>query len=180
MKLLYDFFPIFLFFIVYKLGGIYAATVAAIIVSLLQVGIYWCRHRQFEQMQVITLMLILVLGSLTLFLHNEIFIKWKPTLINWLFALGFFLSQYIGKKPFIRRLLDKNVALPPGVWQKLNIAWVAFFLLTGALNLFVVYHFSTNAWVNFKLFGMLTLTLVFVVLQALYLTRYLDNDSKKS
>ena len=176
MKLLYDFFPILIFFIVFKLYGIYAATASAIIASVLQVGGYWLKHRKFEKMQLITLVLITVFGGATLIFHNPMFIKWKVSVINWLFGLAFLGSQFIGKKNFVQRLLDEKIQLPAPVWQRLNTFWVVYFLALGFINIYVVYHFSTSAWVDFKLFGVLGLTLVFVILQAVYLSKHIQQE----
>ncbi len=180
MKLLFDFFPIILFFVAYKLEGIYAATVVAIAATFLQVGWVWLRHRRVETMHLVTLGLIVVFGGATLYLHDEQFIKWKPTVINWLFGLAFLASQFVGDKPFIQRMMAANIELPRLVWYRLNFSWALFFLFLGAVNLFVVYTFDTDTWVNFKLFGMLGLTLAFVILQAIFLSRYLpEPESEK-
>jgi intracellular septation protein len=181
MKLLLDFFPIVLFFIAYKFKGIYVATSVAIAVTLLQVGYLWWRQRKVETMHLVTLGLIIVLGGATLYLHDEQFIKWKPTVVNWLFGTGFLLSQFVGNKPLIQRMLANNLTLPPAVWSRLNFSWAMFFWILGAVNLFVVYNFDTEVWVNFKLFGMLGLTLAFALLQAAFLARYLPeaNSTKE-
>lgn len=174
MKLLFDFFPIILFFIAYKAVGIYAATAVAIVASLAQVGFTRLRHGRVERMHVISMALILVLGGATLFLQDEMFIKWKPTAVNWAFALAFLGSQFIGRAPLIARMLSESVTLPDEVWRRLNLSWVVFFLAMGAANLYVVYHFSTDTWVNFKLFGMMGLTFAFVIGQAFYLARHIQ------
>ncbi|MBN2701563.1 MAG: septation protein A [Methylothermaceae bacterium] len=180
MKLLFDFFPIILFFAAYKLEGIYVATGVAIAATFVQVGYMWLRHRRVENMHLITLGLIVVFGGATLYFHDEEFIKWKPTVINWLFGVVFLASQFIGKKPFIQRMMAANVDLPQLVWYRLNLSWALFFLFLGAVNLFVVYTFDTDTWVNFKLFGMLGLTVGFVLLQAVFLARYLpEPESNK-
>jgi len=174
MKLLFDFFPILLFFVGYKLYGIFVATAIAIGASIVQVAAYWFKHRKFENMHLITMALIIVLGGATLLLRDEMFIKWKPTAINWAFAVVFFASQFIGKKPFIQRMMEGNVSLPANIWTRLNLSWVTFFITIGIANLFVVYNFDTDTWVNFKLFGVLGLTVIFVFAQAAYITRYVD------
>ncbi len=173
MQILYDFFPILIFFIVYKFFGIYAATASAIIASFAQMVIFWIKHRKFEKLQVITFLLITVLGFTTIILHNPIFIKWKPTAINWVFALVFLSSHFIGKKTIVQYVMDKKITLPNEVWVKLNFSWVIFFIFVGALNLYVIYHYSTNAWVNFKLFGLLSISLVFALCQGIYLGRHI-------
>jgi len=179
MQVLYDFFPIAIFFIVYKIFGIYAATFAAIIVTFLQMLIHWVRHKNFDVLQAITFSIIAILGGTTIALHQAIFIKWKPTVINWLFALVFLITQLFCKKPLLRYLMEKKIQLPDKAWKTLNLSWILFFVILGTINLYVVYHFSTNAWVNFKLFGYLGLTVVFAILQAIYLSRYI-NDGEMS
>lgn len=174
MKLLFDFLPILLFFIAYKIGGIYVATAIAIIVSCVQVGFCWYKFRRIERLHLITLLLIVVLGGATLFLHNTLFFQWKPTIVNWLFAITFLGSQFIGHKPVIQRMLEGNVSLPAYIWRRLNISWAIFFLMMGIANLYVVYHYDEDTWVNFKLFGMLGLTVLFVLVQALYLARHIE------
>lgn len=176
MKLLYDFFPIIIFFVVFKIWGIYAATASAIGVSLLQVIAYYFKHKRFEKMQVITLLLITVLGGATLVFHDPMFIKWKVSVVNWIFGLVFLGSQFIGRKNLVQRMLDSKISLPNKVWMHLNLAWVIYFMVLGFVNIYVVYHFSTNAWVNFKLFGVLGLTFIFVVLQGLYLSKHIKHD----
>jgi len=173
MKMFFDFFPIILFFIAYKFQGIYVATMVAIAATFVQVGWVWLRHRRVETMHLVTLGLIVVFGGATLYLHDEQFIKWKPTVINWLFGVAFLASQYIGGKPFIQRMMANNIELPERVWYRLNLSWALFFLFLGGVNLFVIYTFDTDTWVNFKLFGMLGLTFAFVLLQAVFLSRYL-------
>lgn len=179
MKLLFDFFPILLFFIGYKFCGIYIATAIAMAASLLQVGFFWFKHRRVEITHIITLVLIFVLGTATLFLHNEIFIKWKPTALYWAFTVLFLGSQVIGTKPFIQRLMGDKITLPQNIWQQLNLSWAIFFGSMGGINLYVAYHFSTDIWVNFKLFGTLGATLVFGILQALYMAKYLKQPQEQ-
>jgi intracellular septation protein len=174
MKLLFDFFPIVLFFVAYKLYNIYVATAVIIIASMMQVGWSWLRHRRVENMHLITLAFVVVLGGATLFLHDEMFIKWKPTVVNWVFALVFLGTQFIGKKPLVQRLMESQVPVTTEkVWGRLNTGWAVFFIFMGAINLYVAYHFSTDTWVNFKLFGMFGFTIIFVVLQSIYLMQYI-------
>ena len=176
MKLLYDFFPIIIFFIAFKLAGIYVATASAMAISLLQVITYWFKYRRFEKMQLTTLIMIVLLGGATLLLHKEIFIKWKISVINWLFAAACLASQWIGKKNLVQRLLEEKISLSTKIWRRLNAFWVVYFLTLGFINLYVIYHFSTNTWVNFKLFGILGLTLAFVILQAIYLAKHVKDE----
>lgn len=179
MKFLFDFFPILLFFIAFKVYGIYAATIVAISASVLQVGFSWFRHRKVENMHLITLVIIAVFGGLTLYLQDEMFIKWKPTVLNWLFGIVFLGSQFIGEKTIVERMMGKNMTLPAEIWVKLNLSWAAFFITLGTVNLYVLYNFDTDTWVNFKLFGMLGLTLLFVVIQGIFLSRHLPEESEE-
>ncbi len=174
MRLLYDFFPILVFFAAYKLAGIYVATAAAIAATGLQVGLHWLRHRRVEAMHLVTLGLIVVFGGATLLLHDELYIKWKPTVLNWLFALAFLGSQLFGGRTLVERVMGREIALPPAVWRRLNLGWALFFGFVGALNLYVAYRFPTDVWVDFKLFGIVGLTLLFVVGQGLWLARHLE------
>ncbi|CDZ78197.1 Intracellular septation protein [Legionella massiliensis] len=173
MKLLFDFFPIFVFFLSYKLYGIYTATAIAMGASLFQVVFYRLKHQRYEKMHIVSFFLIFVLGGATLFFHNPWFIKWKPTGIYWLTSLVFLGSSLVSKKPLIQKMMEGNISLPTKIWFRLNFAWAMFFVLMGSVNLYVAYYYSTDIWVNFKLFGGAGFTLVFVFLQALYLTRHL-------
>lgn len=177
MKLLFDFFPILLFFICYKFFGIYAATAVAMFASLFQVIFHRLKYQHYEKMHLISLSLIMVLGGATLFFHNPWFIKWKPTGIYWLSAIVFFGSSFIGKKPLIQKMMEENVSLPQIIWGRLNTAWAIFFIIMGALNIYVAYNYNTDFWVNFKLFGGAGLTLLFVFFQAIYLTRHVEEKS---
>jgi intracellular septation protein len=179
MKLLFDFFPILLFFITYKFSDIYAATAVAIAATFLQVAISWFRTRTVPAMQLVTLAIIILFGGLTLYLRDEQFIKWKPTVINWLFGAAFMASHIFGQKTAIERMLGANITLPQAVWRRLNLGWVVFFLALGGANLYVMSYFDRDTWVNFKLFGMLGLTLVFIVLQSIYLSRFMTEPSVK-
>ena len=178
MKFLFDFFPIILFFIAYKVYDIYVATAVAIVAALLQTGLFWLKHRRTEKMHLVTLVLLIVFGGLTLLLHDPVFIKWKPTVVNWLFGVTFLGSQFIGRKTLVERMMGHAISAPGPVWQRLNWAWILFFIFMGIINLYVAYTFSEEAWVNFKLFGMMGLTLVFVFGQAFYLSRYMEADEE--
>lgn len=173
MKFLFDFFPILLFFIAYKAYDIYVATAVAIIASFVQVGWLWLQHRRVEKMHVITLLLIVVLGGATLALQDPTFIMWKPSLVNWAFAVVFIGSHFIGRKTIVQRMMEANVELPSYIWPRLNIAWSVFFIFLGFLNLYVAYNFDEATWVNFKLFGMIGLTFLFIIGQAFFIGRYI-------
>jgi intracellular septation protein len=172
MKLLLDFFPIILFFIAAKVYDIYVATAVAIAASIIQVAYLYFRNGRVEKMHLITLAAIVILGGSTLLLQDEQFIKWKPSVVNWLFAVVFIGSQFIGKRPIIQRMMGNNFILPNTMWTKLNLIWAAFFIFLGVANLYVAYNFDTDTWVNFKLFGMLGLTLVFIIMQTIYISKH--------
>ncbi|AHF02820.1 septation protein A [Marichromatium purpuratum 984] len=219
MKLLIDFFPILLFFVAYKLAGIYVATTVAILAAALQLGWTWWRQRRVETMHLVTLGLLVVFGGMTLALRDPIFVMWKPTIVNWLFAAAFLASQLIGQRTLVERTMGHAVSVEPTVWRRLNLMWVVFFLVLGLTNLLVVYvasgffaahqallagsglasvdltscagqfqgellalctsaQASEEIWVNFKLFGMMGMTLVFVLLQAFYLARHIEDEPR--
>lgn len=179
MKLLFEFFPIIIFFAVYKYtGDIITATAVLIPATIAQMGYTWIRTHKIEKMHLVTLILVIVFGGATVLLEDKTFIQWKPSVINWLFAIAFLGTQFIGKKPLVQRIMEANIELPGEIWRRLNSAWVVFFTFSGAINLVVVYTMSEEAWVNFKLFGMLGLTLVFIVLQGLYLTRHIKEPEE--
>jgi intracellular septation protein len=178
MKLLTDFLPILLFFIAYKMFDIYVATAVAIAATFLHVAITWLKTRKVATMQLVTLAILVIFGGLTLYLHNEQFIKWKPTVINWIFGAAFLGSQFFGKKTVVERLMSAQIKLPNQIWRRLNLSWVAFFLIMGGANLFVMYNFDRDTWVNFKLFGMLGMTMIFLVIQSLMLARHISAPEK--
>jgi intracellular septation protein len=216
MKFLADFLPVILFFIAYKIQGIYVATLVAIAAAAAQLGWMRWRHGRIEKMHLITLVLLLLFGGLTLALRDPIFVMWKPTIINWLFALVFLGSFWVGDKPLTQRMMGQAILAPTAVWRRLNWAWVGFFLVSGLVNLYVVYlgsgffsaqqalvaasgsremdlaqcatlfsggvlalcetaRASEAIWVNFKLFGMMGLTLAFLVAQGFYLARHMHH-----
>jgi intracellular septation protein len=179
MKLLIDFFPVLLFFLAYKFFDMYVATAVAIVATAVQIGITWLRTKKIPPMQWVTLGVILVFGGLTLYLRDEQFIKWKPTVINWLFGAVFLGTQVVGQRTAIEHMLGASITLPQTIWKRLNLGWAVFFVLSGAANLVVMTYCDSNTWVNFKLFGMLGLTLLFVVLQSLYLSRYMEEPQKE-
>lgn len=179
MKLFFDYLPIFVFFVVYYTWDIYTATACAIAASLLQVGYIFARGKKPELMHWFALAMIIVLGGATLFLRNELFIKWKPTAVYWLLGVVFFVSRWVSKKTIVELMLEKGIDLPKQKWKTLNLSWVLFFITMGCINLYVVYHFSTSAWVNFKLFGSLILTFLFVLGQGVYLMKYMPENPKE-
>jgi intracellular septation protein len=216
MKQLSDFFPLLLFFILYKFyldlpdefilavnswvplmkltpgqstDAIYLATLAAIVVTLVQVVLAAIIVKKVEKMPLITLALLLVFGGATLALKDPLFIQWKPSAINWLFALVFLGSQLVGDKPLIQRMMGNAIEISePRVWAQLNLSWVAFFIVAGVANAIVApaidpfgLQLSEDTWVDFKLFGLMGMTILFVIGQAFYLARYMpDADEETS
>lgn len=154
--------------------GVFLATLVAILASVLQIAWTWTRHRKVETMLWVSFALIVVFGGATLFLHDENFIKWKPTVLYWLFALTLGLGPVLFERNFIRLMMEKQVTLPDPVWMHLNLAWAGFFTVMGAANLLVAFNYSTDTWVNFKMFGTLGLMLVFVLLQGVYLSKHIE------
>ncbi|MCO5100244.1 MAG: septation protein A [Burkholderiaceae bacterium] len=178
MKLLFDLFPVVLFFVAYKVADIYVATGVAIVASIGQIGWLLARRKRVEAMQWTSLAIIVLFGGLTLVLQDETFIKWKPTVLYGLFALVLAGAQFAFRRNLIRAAMGGKIALPDAVWSRLNAVWVAFFLAMAALNLFVAYRFPTETWVEFKLFGTTGLTLAFVLVQALYVGRHVQEESQ--
>ena len=174
MKFLFDFFPVILFFVAFKVADIYVATGVAIAATFVQVGWLKLRGRRVEPMLWASLAIIAVFGGATLVLQDETFIKWKPTVLYWLFGAVLALSALVFRRNLIRAMLSEQMQLPDPVWARLNLSWVGFFVFMGAANLWVAYTFSTDLWVNFKLFGGMGLMLLFVVAQALFLARYVE------
>jgi intracellular septation protein len=202
-KLLFDLFPVIVFFIAYKVGdanaeatrafmaglglpqpggagekpGIYLATLVAIVASFGQIAWVKLRGHKVETMLWVSLAIIVLFGGATLWLHDESFIKWKPTVLYWIFAAIIFGAAAFGRN-VIRSLMGTQMELPDAAWGRLNASWGGFFAFMGLANLFVAFTFSTDAWVNFKLFGSLGLMLVFVIGQSMMLTKYLDKEEK--
>jgi len=176
MKLLFDLFPIILFFVVYKTVDIYAATGVAIAASIAQIGWLKLRGRLVEPMQWAGLAIIVVFGGLTLLWQDETFIKWKPTVLYGLFAAVLGVGRLFFGRDLIRSVMGAQLTLPDPVWTRLNLAWLLFFAAMAGLNLFVAYRFSTDIWVNFKLFGTLALTAAFVIAQAFYVSRFIQEE----
>ena len=200
-KILFDLFPIFLFFIAFKLAGsnpeqatalaaslnypadpkqlpILIATAVAIIATIVQIAWVWLRHGKVDTMLWISLALVVVLGGATLWLHDPTFIKWKPTVLYWIFAVVLAGSHLLFKKNLIRTMMQQaQLELPESLWTKLNYSWVVFFAVMGVVNLYVANHFSLAAWVNFKLFGFMGMMLAFMLLQGVVLAKYIEKES---
>jgi intracellular septation protein len=179
MKFLFDLFPVILFFIAFKVQGIYVATAVAIAASLGQIGWLWLRGRKIDTMLWASLAIIVVFGSATLLLHDETFIKWKPTVLYWLFACVLSTSELLFHKNLIRTMLGEQIQLPQPAWRRLNFSWAGFFACMGFLNLYVAFNFPTDTWVNFKLFGGMGLMLAFVIAQGLFLAKYVEQKESK-
>ncbi|MGH8705876.1 MAG: septation protein A [Burkholderiales bacterium] len=178
MKFLFDVFPVVLFFVAFKLADIYVATAVAIAATFVQIGWLKLRRRRVEPMLWASLGIIVLFGGATLLLRDETFIKWKPTVLYWLFGAVLAGAELLFRRNLIRTMLGSQVQLPEPVWAKLNWSWVGFFAFMGAANLFVAYSFSTDQWVNFKLFGGIGLMLLFVFAQALFLARYVEESKQ--
>ena len=179
MKFLFDIFPVLIFFVAFKFYGIYAATALAIAATVLQAIWSWFRRGKIEKMLLINLGIIVVFGGATLLLHDETFIKWKPTVLYWAFAAVLLVSELFLGKNLIRAMMSAQMTLPIPVWKRLNLSWSVFFALMGVANLYVAFNFSTDAWVNFKLFGGTGLLLTFAVGQALLLSRYIETEPEE-
>lgn len=222
MKLLFDFFPLALFLIVYKFSDIYMATMVIIVASVVQVGVHWLIHRRFEKMHLVSLALFIVLGGMTLYLRDKRFIMWKPTIVNWLFAAAFLVTGFIGqKKSLIERMLGGQMSLPSFAWQRLNMAWILFFIVSGLINLFFAQQYISaqdalvsavptvnsdqlanldcakefatehqalcqeaadreKTWVTVKVFGLMALTILFIIGQSIYLMRHLKDTDQEN
>ncbi|WP_437881294.1 septation protein A [Pseudomonas sp. LRF_L74] len=190
MKQFIDFIPLLLFFIVYKLdprtheiaghsievGGIFSATAVLIASSVVVYGTLLVVQRKLEKGQWLTLLACLLFGGFTLAFHSETVLKWKAPVVNWLFALGFAASHFVGEKVLVQRIMGHAVNLPQQVWTRLNIAWIVFFIFSGCANLFVAFTFE-SIWVDFKVFGSLGMTLLFMIAQGIYLARHMRDDA---
>ncbi|GAA3612718.1 MAG: septation protein A [Gibbsiella quercinecans] len=179
MKQFLDFLPLIVFFAFYKLYDIYVASGALIAATALALVFTWVKYRKVEKMTLITFIMVAVFGTLTLVFHNDLFIKWKVTVIYTLFALALLISQLVLKKPLVQRMLGKELALPDRVWNNLNLAWALFFLACGLANIYVAFWLPQSVWVNFKVFGLTALTLVFTLLSGVYIYKHMPAEQKK-
>ena len=179
MKLLLDFFPIVLFFAAFKVWGIYVATGVAIAATVAQIAWFRWKTGKVEPMQWLSLGIIVVFGGATILAHDETFIKWKPTVLYWAMGAALASGLLFFRKNFLKTLMGAQLELPEPAWRVMNWSWVGFFAVMGVLNLWVAFHYDTNTWVNFKLFGGLGLMALFVIGQAFYLGRYLK-DTKEA
>jgi intracellular septation protein len=179
MKFIFDLFPVILFFIAFKLADIYVATGVAIAASFAQIGWLKLRRRKIEPMLWASLAIIVLFGSATLLLHDETFIKWKPTVLYWLFASALVGGELLFRRNLMRSVMGAQLQLPEAAWKRLLWSWAGFFAVMGSLNLYVAFNYPTDIWVNFKLFGGMGLMLAFVVGQALFLAKYLQQEEGK-
>ena len=201
MKALFDIFPVALFFIAYQVGeayphqalmvlnglgislgsgakpAVFLATAVAMLATCLQITWSWLRHHKVDGMLWLSFGLVSVFGGATLLLHDETFIKWKPTVLYWLFALLLWLGPILFERNFIRMAMEKQITLPDPVWSRLNLGWAGFFVFLGITNLLVAFSYSTDTWVDFKMFGTLALTVAFVLIQGIFLSRYLGEEA---
>ena len=179
MKQLLDFIPLIIFFTVYKLHDIYAATGALMATTLLQMIVVWFMYKKLERSHWITLVLVLGFGAMTLFFHNEAFIKWKVTVLYAAFGSALWISQFLFRKPLIKKMLGKEMSLPDAVWNRINFSWGLFFWMVGALNVYIAFYLPTEIWVDFKVFGVLGLMLVSTLLTGIYIYRYLPTNNQQ-
>lgn len=179
MKQLLDFLPLVIFFVIYKLYDIFVASGALIAANTLTLVVNWVLYRKIEKMMLVTFVMVLVFGTLTLIFHNDGFIKWKVTVIYTLLSGALLISQFVLKKPLIQRIMSKELTLPDRVWSKLNISWAIFFLLCGLMNTYVAFWLTQNIWVNFKVFGLTGLMLLFALLSGIYIYRHIPNNEEK-
>jgi intracellular septation protein len=180
MKALFDIFPVILFFIVFKWFGIFAATAVAIGATVVQIAWVKWRHGKVDTMLWISFAIIALLGGATLLLHDETFIKWKPTVLYWVFACTLLVSDLLLKKNLMHVMLHEKIALPMRIWHYVNLSWSLFFTVLGVINLYVAYSYSTDTWVDFKLFGVTGMMLLFILLQAMALSKYVEEDKEQN
>ncbi|AVH30673.1 septation protein A [Vibrio fluvialis] len=179
MKQLLDFIPLIIFFALFKFYDIYAATGALIAATAVQVAVTYFMFKKVEKMQLITFVLVAVFGGMTIFLHDDNFIKWKVTIVYVIFALGLTISHMMGKSA-IKGMLGKEITLPETVWAKVNWAWVGFFSVCAVLNIYIAYQLPLDVWVNFKVFGLLAATFAYTLLTGIYIYKHLPKEQKNS
>jgi intracellular septation protein len=179
MKFLFDFFPVLLFYITFKshedhVEGMITATGVLIMATLFQMSYTWLKHNRIEKIHVITMVLLVILGGATIIFKDPKFLIWKVTIANWLFAVAFAGSHFIGHKTIIKRMMDHAVKLPESVWTRLSISWISFFTAVGLLNLYIGFNYDVEIWVDFKFYGLMGLTLAFVLIQAVYVGKHAE------
>ncbi|MFT6275863.1 MAG: intracellular septation protein [Halioglobus sp.] len=190
MKQLAEFVPIVLFFITYQMkgstldlggwthtfDGIFSATAVLMIATTLQVVVSYAMTRKVEKRMLWLLLAVMLFGGATLFFRNQMFIQWKPTIFNWVLALAFGASQFIGEKNLMQRTLGSQIQLPHNVWRRLNLLWAANFAIVGALNIYVAYSYSEDTWVSYKLYSAIGFTVVLTILTAMLISPHLKDD----
>ncbi|WP_192456908.1 septation protein A [Musicola keenii] len=180
MKQLIDFIPLVVFFVFYKLYDIYVASGALVAATAVALILSWAIYRKIEKMMLLTFIMVAIFGSLTLIFHNDQFIKWKVTIIYTLFSAALLFSQFVMKKPLIQQMLGKELVLPLQVWSRLNVSWAMFFLLCGMANIYIAFWLPQSIWVDFKVFGLTGMTLVFTLLCGIYIYRHLPVEQEKA
>lgn len=178
MHIIFEYIPLVIFLVVYKLEGIYWATGSLIVTSALQILYYLIARKPVPNRQWIMFGLIAVFGGLTIFFHNDAFIKWKVTIINFFFALALLVADFGFNKNLLKKFLAEALTLPENIWRRLNLAWVGFFIFCGALNLYVAFNFEQETWVNFKVFGLTVLTFVFAIGSIMSLYKYMPKEDE--
>lgn len=179
MKQLLDFIPLIIFFALYKLYDIYVATGALIVASAIQIALTYMLYKKVEKMQLITFFMVAIFGGMTIFLHDDNFIKWKVTIVYVVFAVGLAVSHLMGKSA-IKGMLGKEITLPEPVWAKITWAWVAFFSLCAGINVYVAFQMPLDVWVNFKVFGLLAATFGFTLITGIYIYKHLAKDNREA
>ena len=169
MQFLTEYIPIIIFIIAYFNGGIFFATKALMVAMPIGFLMQWIVTKKINKIYLGSTLLVIVLGAATIFFKNPTFLYWKPTVLNWLIALVFLGSQFIGEEPIIKRMLKQAAVLKKNQWNKLNLMWVVFFLFSGTINIYVAYNYPEEFWVKFKLFGLLGITLIFIIIQSIWL-----------
>jgi len=169
MQLLIDFLPIISFFVAYKFSNVYVATGIMLVVLVLTVAYQWLKHRKVGPMLIVSAGIGLIFGGLTLWLRDQTFVQWKPTVVYWLLSLGLLVGTWLTDKPVVQRLLDSTLPLPADAWRTLNNLWIVAFAIIGAINLYVVYHFDLDTWVDFKFYGLTGLTVLFAIVQGVWM-----------
>tara|TARA_B100002051_G_C16491786_1_gene513293 strand:- start:106 stop:654 length:549 start_codon:yes stop_codon:yes gene_type:complete len=180
MKFLIDLMPFVCFYIAYKLFGFYIATAVIIVACSIQTAIQWFISRKLEKLQIIVLVLIWVFGGTSLLLHDPIFLQYKVSIFYWIMGIIFFYTHYFSKQRALQYVLDKQIDLPEKIWRQLNLSWAIFFTLMGFINLYVIYHFSMDAWVNFKMFGTLIMTFIFIIFQSIYMAKHIIEPKEQT
>ncbi|MFV9996883.1 MAG: septation protein A [Arsenophonus endosymbiont of Dermacentor nuttalli] len=178
MRQLLDFIPLIVFFIVYKKVDIFYASGALMITTALSMLAIYLIYKKIEKSSLITLVIVIIFGGLTLIFHSDLFIKWKVTVIYAIFSLALLVSQFFTQKPLIQRMLGKEIHLANEVWNKLNLSWAIFFAICALVNIYVAFWLPQDVWVNFKVFGLTVVTLIFAILSMVYICKHLAKEQK--